>query len=347
MSLSYQARTRIKRIFTVITVVLTVCVVAWLCWLVWLDRFVVYDRVAGVRLDFSQEDFQSGVPVRLPPAREPVRLVYQDQDLDGNTPAQTKPITGYYISLDDLKINSKTGKSNIEAVRAQLEGLPEGSAVLLDVKNHLGAFYYSTMVGEKHADNVATEEFNSLIEYLTGGEFYVIARLPAFRDRHFGLNNIPSGLSYEGGGGALWLDKGNAFWLNPTKEKPLSYLISITKELKNMGFSEVVFTDFCFPEADNLVFSGDREEAIANAAATLVTACAGSGFWVSFTGDAAFPLPQGNSRLYLENIAAADVQTVAEQVATDDPAMHVLFYAASNDTRYDSYSVLRPLENAQ
>lgn len=347
MSLSYQARTRIKRIFTVVTVVLTVCVVAWLCWLIWLDRFVVYDRFTGVRFDFSQGEFQNGVPVRLPPAREPVRLVYQDKDTGSNIPAQTKPIAGYYIDLDDLKINNKTGKSNIEAVRAQLERLPEGSAVLLDVKNHLGAFHYSTMVGEKHADNVDTEEINSLIEYLTGGDFHVIARLPAFRDRYFGLNNISSGLSYEGGGGALWLDQGNAFWLNPTKEKPLSYLISITKELKNMGFDEVVFTDFCFPEADNLVFSGDREEAISNAAATLVTACAGSGFWVSFTGDTDFPLPQGNSRLYLENVAAADVQTIAEQVATDDPNLHVLFYAASNDTRYDEYSVLRPLENAQ
>ena len=51
--------------------------------------------------------------------------------------------------------------------------------------------------------------------------------------------------------------------------------------------------------------------------------------------------------MYLENVAAADVQTIAEQVATDDPNLHVLFYAASNDTRYDEYSVLRPLENAQ
>lgn len=339
MSISYQTRTRLKRALTVITVLLTLCIVVWICWLFWLDRFVRYDRQLGVQIDFSLSGFADGTLIHASPDRKPVQIVYLDQQTGTDTPKRDTPISGYHIAFDDLK-------KDIPAVRAQLEALPDGSAVLLDVKNPTGYFYYSTMVGDKLTETVDVEEFDALLEYLTGGKFYVIARLPAFRDRYFGLNNIPSGLSFVGGGGALWVDSGNCYWMNPTKEKPLSYLISIAKELKNIGVDEVVFTDFCFPDANNLVFSGDREEAIANAAATLVTACATETFWVSFTGDAAFPLPQGNTRLYLQNVAAADLQAVAEQVDTDDPDIHLLFYADSNDTRYDEYCVLRPLKNA-
>jgi hypothetical protein len=49
----------------------------------------------------------------------------------------------------------------------------------------------------------------------------------------------------------------------------------------------------------------------------------------------------------MENVPAAEVQNLIEQVSTDDPTVRVLFYATSNDTRYNDYCVLRPLETAQ
>ena len=342
MTISYRTRTRLRRFFSVVTVLAVVALLIWFGWLIWLDRFIVYQRDWGAKLDFTlSADFPEGVPATPPASKPPVEILYPDTNTQRPTdPVAETGIRGYYLDFNALK-------ADISAVQQQLQQLPAGTAVLVDVKNPKGFFHYSTAVGEKISGEVDTARFDSLIEYLTDGKFHVIARLPAFRDRYFGLNNIPSGISYEGGGGALWLDKGGCFWLNPTKDKPLSYLISITKELKNMGFDEVVFTDFCLPDGKNIIFKDDPVEAITNAAATLVEACAADDFYVSFTGDATFPLPQGNSRLYLENVPAGDIQTVIEQIGVDNPAVRVLFYATGHDTRYDEYSVLRPLDFAQ
>jgi hypothetical protein len=60
----------------------------------------------------------------------------------------------------------------------------------------------------------------------------------------------------------------------------------------------------------------------------------------------AFPLPEGNCRVYLQDIAAADAETTAQQVPTDDPKLHVLFMTTVNDTRFNDYCVLRPLDSA-
>ena len=340
MTLSYRTRMRFRRFFSTVIILAVVALLLWLGWLIWLDRFIVYQRGYGAKLDFSLSAvFPEGKPAVAPSNRSPIDIIYQD----GKGPKPSEPvvqtgISGYYIDFESLK-------TDLAGVKEQLATLPSGTAVLVDVKNPKGLFHYSTAVGDRISGDVDTAQFDALVEYLTGSKLHVIARLPAFRDRLFGLNNIPSGISYEGGG-ALWLDKGGCFWLDPTKDKPISYLISITKELRNIGFDEVVFTDFCLPDGKNIIFHGDPVQAITDAAATLVDSCATEDFWVSFTGNADFPLPQGNARLYLENVAAADVQTLVEQVTTDDPAVHVLFYAASNDTRYDDYCVLRPLENA-
>lgn len=342
MTVSYRTRMRVRRFLSTVAILSVVVLLVWLGWLIWLDRFVVYQRGHGAKLNFSLSAvFPEGTAATAPANKRPVDIIYQDEpNQKPSEPAVETGIYGYYIDFSTLK-------DNISDVTVQLKRLPAGTAVLIDVKNPKGLFHYSTSVGERISGEVDTAQFDALVEYLTSSKLHVIARLPAFRDRHFGLNNIPSGISYEGGGGALWLDKGGCFWLDPTKDRPLSYLISITKELRNLGFDEVVFTDFCLPDGDNIIFRGDPVEAITQAAVTLVDACATEDFWVSFTGDATFPLPQGNARLYMEDVAAADVLTIAEKVATDNPAVHLLFYATSNDTRFDAYCVLRPLENAQ
>ena len=69
--------------------------------------------------------------------------------------------------------------------------------------------------------------------------------------------------------------------------------------------------------------------------------------WVSFcASDPSFPLPEGNARIYLENVAAADLKQIAQQVTTDDPSIHLLFLTDVNDTRFNDYCVLRPIDSA-
>lgn len=341
MSLSYRARRRLRLSLTVTAIILGLFLTFFIGWMVWVDRYVVYTR-DGAKLDFGlSQSFPEGSPAEPPKAMEPVKIVIQKPDEDITKPTQDQvSISGYYIDSKDLK-------EDIPGIIAKLEALPDGTAVLMDMKTIKGSFYYSTAVGTTLSKDIDQEQMDKLLEFLSGRNFHLIARIPAFRDWEYGLNNVPLGLPKKGGNGSLWMDDKNCYWLDPTKDDVLSYLVSIVTELKGIGFDEVVFTDFRFPDTEKIKFSGDKAEAITNAAATMVEACATDRFFVSFQSeDFAFPLPNGNTRLYLQNVPAADIPLVRQQSTVNTPSIQLLFLTEANDTRYNDYCVLRPLAGA-
>ena len=115
----------------------------------------------------------------------------------------------------------------------------------------------------------------------------------------------------------------------------------------SVGFDEVVFDYFYFPDTPDIVFKYDKAESLASAAKTLVTACSTDSFTLSFVGqDASFPLPDGRTRLYLNGAAAAQVDAIAQQTGLKEPATHLVFLTEIHDTRFDEFSVLRPLDAA-
>lgn len=341
MNLSYRTRRTLLRLGKIAMALVISAALLWLCWIIWAGRYIVYTP-NGAKLDFNLAPIPEGVEALPPTDAIDVNIYYDEPDLDITPPVVEKTsIQGYYIDFEDLQ-------TDISAIKAKLETLPAGTAVMLDVKNIKGYFHYSTAVGSTSSTDVDTAQMDDLIHYLSNSSLYAIARIPAFRDWEYGLNHVPSGLPKKGGNGSLWMDDSNCYWLDPSDEDALDYLLRITVELRSLGFDEVVYTDFRFPNTDKIIFEGDKTQAISNAAATLASACTTERFCVSFmSASADFPLPEGNCRVYLQDIAAADVQTIAQQVPTDDPALHVLFLTTVNDTRFNDYCVLRPLDSAR
>lgn len=344
MILSYRTRRNLRRTGKILLIIAIIAAVVWVCWSIWVARYMYYHRDLGAQLDFHLPPIPEGNLAVAPTVGSGVDIFYNDATPEGPTQEITKtPISGYYISLDEL--------ADSIALIETLETFSPGTAVMLDVKSPKGYFYYNSDLDEaSDSTTVNVEEVNALLEYLSASDLYLIARLPAFRDWRYGLNHVPSGLAEKGKGGALWMDDSGCYWLDPTDEKALNYLVRITKELQSMGFDEVVYYDFRFPKTDKIVFDNDKSQAIADAAATLATACATEQLCVSFEADGPdFALPQGNCRIVLRNVAAGDAETIAQQVATDDASLHVLFITTASDasdTRFEKYSVLRPLESA-
>lgn len=341
MSLSYRAKRRLRRSLTALTVIVCMTLTAYIGWIIWVDRYVVYTR-DGAMLDFELSQLpQDGEPATPPDDSEPIKIVVQNANQDNNQPVTEQiSISGYYVKSSDLK-------EDIPGVIEKLQGLPAGTAVLMDMKTIKGSFNYSTTVGSTVSKDIDQEQMSKLLQFLAEQDLYTIARIPAFRDWEYGLNNVPQGLPKKGGNGSLWMDDKNCYWLDPTNDEVLSYLIRIITELKSLGFDEVAFSDFRFPDTEKIKFDGNKTEAITNAASTLVEACATDRFFVSFQSENyAFPLPAGNSRLYLEEVAAADIPLVRQQAVTENPSVQLLFLTEANDTRYNDYCVLRPLDNA-
>ena len=123
-------------------------------------------------------------------------------------------------------------------------------------------------------------------------------------------------------------------------------LTSLFMAIKKLGFDEVVFCDYYFPETDQIVFKDDKQKALADTAQTLINSCASDTFAVSFTVKSYFDAPRGRSRMYLENAAAADAANIAVQTGLTDPDIRLVFLTENHDTRFDAFSVLRPLSAA-
>ena len=341
MSLSYRAKRRLRRSVTALIVILCLTLTGFIGWVIWADRYIVYTR-DGAKLDFELSELpRDGELATAPTNSEPIKILVQGAtDNNSQTTVEQVSISGYYIETSDLK-------EDIPGIIEKLQTLPAGTAVLMDMKTIKGSFYYPTTVGSTVSKDIDQEQMNQLLEFLANHDLHAIARIPAFRDWEYGLNNVPQGLPKKGGNGSLWMEDKNCYWLDPTNEEVLSYLIRIVSELKSLGFDEVVFTEFRFPDTEKIKFTGNKTEAITNAALTLVEACATERFFISFQStNYAFPLPGGNSRLYLDDVAAADIPLVRQQAVTANPAIQLLFLTEANDTRFNDYCVLRPLNNA-
>ena len=339
MTIPYRTRKILKNVAAVLMIVLLVGLVAGMIWLLWLDRYVVYTRDQGAVLDMSlSQELKPGVVATPPDMSETISIYYNEGENAINTSKDLIQMIGYYVERETMQ--------DPQTLRSQIQALPAGTPVLVDVKNVYGSAFYSSTVVDQKTTELDIAAMDELIAFINKSNVYTIARVPALCDKNYGLNHVSDGL-YHKSRGYLWMDDNGCYWLNPQSEGTVSYLAQIANELKELGFDEVVFDNFYVPDGGNIYFDGDRDEVLATAAQTLVTACAANNFAVSFVGqDGDFELPQGRSRLYLKDVAAAEAAGVASQTGLENPAVNLVFLTEVHDTRFDSYSVLRPLSAA-
>ena len=335
----YRFRNALRKLCVTVLVIVLIAAIALICWLLWLNRYVIYTR-DGVKLNFDMSlEFPEG-QLAVPPTPGATIDIYYNEGENVVLPENTElqQLSGIYITGEMLA-------QDIAGIRQQLKTLPAEIPVMLDVKNIRGEFYYTTSSG-RNAAAIDTDQMDGLIRDLKTNH-YLIAKLPSLRDYWYGLENVDDGI-FNPNRLSLWMDEERCYWLNPASDGTLTYLVQIAKELRAMGFDEVVFDDFRIPATDAIYFEGDRDEALNHTAASLVTICATDTFAVSFANNTeTFLLPEGRSRLYLQDVAAADAAAVAERTGFADPQIRLVFLTSMKDTRYDVYGVLRPMDIAQ
>lgn len=341
MSIPYRTRQKLNRLGLVALAVLLVGTLVWFCWVIWLERYVVYTD-GKASLDFDIEFTDDLGEVAVPPAADAGVTIYYNEGANAvDVNAELTQLSGYYIDSNALQFDITDAWEDLRALKSS-------TAVMLEVKAGYGSFFYGTNIsGAIRSQSVSTETVDQMIQEMKNRGFYTIARVSAFRDYNFGLNNVPCGLpDARGDGYYLRADDGGCYWLDPTDPTVINWVCSIVNELKELGFNEVVLDNFRFPPNPDLyIFNGDKNEAIQKAAAAVLESCAGNGFTISFVGSGAdFPLPEGRTRLYLSGVEAKEVGARASQVTFENPQARLVFFADTNDTRFDEYGVLRPIE---
>lgn len=335
-NLTYRTRRRLKTAGVVLGSIVAVSVVVWLCWILWLGRFVVYSRDA-VRLDFDWVTPGAFVAAVEPEEKE-INILFDDGSevvIDRTKPLER--MSGFYVTTDMLV-------DDVEAVERLIREQPKGTAIMLELKSGTGNFYYNTSLpGANVSSKIDEDAVEELIKYVTKADYYTVACVSALRDRAYGLKNTSYGLHHSSGR-YLWAGDDKCYWLDPTKNGTRSWLIEVASELRDLGFDEVVFTDFCFPPTEDILFEGDKLAALNETAEHLVYNLATDTFGVSFLcNDPGFKLPDGRTRVYRDDVDADMAQDTA--AALDIPSMEVnlVYLTEAMDTRFDVFGVLRPM----
>lgn len=342
MKMTYRTRRILSHVGVITLAVLLVFTITWLCWVMWLERYIVYTRDGAVLdLEISANTLVGEVAAPPVAGNSDISIYYNEGENAIETTHKLTQLEGYHISGDALT-------NDIAASWDALDKLHSGTAVMIDLKGGYGSFYYtSNLQGSISSASISTASVNEIIKDMKEKGFYTIARISAFRDYEFGRKNVSSGLMHVNRMG-LWPDEGGCYWLNPTDTNVINWICSIIGELKDMGFDEVVLADFRFPAGESYIFNGDKDQALQEAANTIVKNCAGSDFVISFSvSSATFTLPHHRCRIYLEGVSAENVGTRVAMYNLEEPEIKLVFLADTNDTRYNQYGVLRPIASAE
>ena len=333
---SYRNKLLLRRILVILAVVAAVILVFCVVRFIYLQRYLVFSS-GTVYFDYDQElTYENLEQPQLDVSDFPIEMVDPEESVSvGGSDQELKTLSGYYITTAMMQ--------DMTAVNQALEEVESLSALLLDMKSIYGNFYFASPLAGANTASADLSAIATLIETLDReGRTYLIARVPAFSDSNFALANQSCGLPLSSG--ALWMDSNGCYWLNPADSDVQDYLVSIAQALSELGFDEVVFDGFYFPDSQNIVFEGDKQAAVAAAAQAIREKLEGTPIRVSF-GSSDTNVAASADRVYLASESGAEVAGIVEQLSSslENPATQVVFCTASRDTRYEGYGILRPL----
>ena len=330
--LSFRNRRVLRRVLLSLLLVLLVLVLLCAATLLYLQRYLVYTK-DGVHFDFSAPQVQIQPPQTGAqydfPAGPVAELMPED-----TTPEQAEQaLRGYIVPAQAL--------DDTDALLAACDALDAPCTLLLDAKDGFGNFFYTSDISGQ--GDGSGNVLDALVPALKSRGFYLVARISAFRDRTFALEDTSLGLPLESG--ALWMDESGCYWLDPASDTVRIRLIRIATELFELGFDEVLFTDFCFPDSENIVYVTEQTtDTLLAEAASLIGGALTEDGRVSFvvtTEQAGFD-PVGG-RLYCQTDDVSAVQTLLGSFGPylADPATQLVFLTDSRDTRFSEYGLLR------
>jgi len=343
---SYRNKRVLKRVLLTLLAVVLVLGALILGRFIYLQRFIVYSN-GSAHLDYSQKLAPTGATEKASSSADfPFETVVSSDEENSSGENSIPGISGYYISTDMLL-------GGIDKVREALNAASGYNAVMIDVKSVYGNFYYSTALSGASVatDGIDVSAVDELIKELTQKEnLIVIARIPAFSDSNYALAHQSEGLPLSSG--ALWTDSNGCYWLNPYSNDVQSYLSSIGVELSKLGFDEILYDDFYFPDSENIVWNNTdvtRENAVTDAAKNITDDLTGYGLRICY-GSQAPAVAACANRVFIKTEDASQVETLISSLkgAVSDTASQIVFLTDSRDTRFTACGVLRPLiENNQ
>ena len=336
---SYRNKRVMKRIGVAVLIAAALLLALIVFRVLYLDRFIRY-KDGSATLDYEQKLNPSGtLTPQLEPADFPFETILAPDESEAETASALARLSGYYVSTNMLA-------KRLDEVEQLLLSDLEYNAVVIDVKSVYGNFYYSSKLTGAQLATADISAIDKLIAKLCAKQdVTVIARVPAFSDPNYALAHQSQGLPLYSG--ALWTDENGCYWMNPYSNDVQGWLTSIALELEGLGFDEVLFDQFVFPDSDRISWTNTdvtKQEAVVDAASNISANLSGSGILPCFGTDNA-QIAALAHRIFVTSEDASDAARLTEELKDEivDPTRQIVFFTDSRDTRFQKCGVIHSL----
>ncbi len=334
LRIPYRSKLRLKKIFHGLLISVAVLFVGAVLALIYADSMIRYDRNGAVLVGKAVAEAETQAPTEPRPQIDNPVIVLQEKEADT---VQIKDMNGVYITTKMLK--------DIPAVTELMAQITEPCAVYMELKSVFGNYYYSSSFAfGNYPEDVDVVAVDALIGELVERGFYLVASIPAFPDRAYILEN--ESISLRKYGGYSWMDSRGCYWLDPANDASVTRLMQMALDLGEMGFREVCFSEFKFPEGDSYHYDSDlpKEQVIRNGVEKLTALMAGSDILISFLVEGTeFPSDVAAGRIYVADIDGTQADKYAKSYEERSGAKEVVFLTSSKDERFRERAVLKPL----
>jgi hypothetical protein len=191
-----------------------------------------------------------------------------DSQTDANV-LKLEPLTPKAVYLSVFGIASQVLRQDVLALQQRTAI----NALVIDVKGDRGMTPYPSAArrtigaeGQLATTAPRVADFAELLRQLHARGLYLIARIVVFKDDPLAAAHPE--WSVHDSNGAVWHDRENLRWIDPTIRQAWQQQYDIAEEAARLGFDEIQFDYLRFPDAGGLRFSQDNTQAHRVAAIT-------------------------------------------------------------------------------
>lgn len=199
------------------------------------------------------------------PVSSQMTLSDKDIALESELPSSISDYKAAFLPLSTASDSTKLSDF-IKSIKAQ-----GYNAAVLELKNEDGTVFYATQntmaADVKAISETAITNLPEIIAKLRGENIVPIANIHAFKDK-IATKNKDAKILYEGKENWSWFDSANGKpWLNPYRPAAQDYIISLSCELADLGFENIMVSSVMFPEVRNFKFAdfGELEKTVSHA----------------------------------------------------------------------------------
>lgn len=189
----------------------------------------------------------------------------KDIALESEKPSTLSDYKAAFLPLATASDSTKLSEF-IKSIKAQ-----GYNAAVLELKNEDGTIFYATqntMAAEvKAVSETAITNLSEIISKLKSENIVPIANIHAFKDK-VATKNKDAKILYEGKENWSWFDSANGKpWLNPYRSAAQDYIISLSCELVDLGFENIMVSSVMFPDVRSFKFAdfGELEKTVSHA----------------------------------------------------------------------------------